>query len=89
MLSFTDKMSYLENYLTKSQCNYADIYRTDILIYLGGFEQHNDNLKLLNRLKTTEEIEYFIDKLTSRIIMKYDQENEELGDFIFDFITNG
>ena len=43
----------------------------------------------LNNFKTYIEIEDWVDKLTSRIVLKFEEENEQLQDFIYDYIKNG
>ena len=89
MLSLTEKISYLENCLNETQDNYADSFKTDISTYLGDFDFQNSNLNFLNNLSSKEEIENWINKLTSRIVLKYNEESDQLNDFIFDYIELG
>lgn len=89
MLSLVEKISYLESCLNEIQDNYADSFKTDISIYFGNFDLQNSNLIFLNNLSSKEEIENWVNKLTSRIVLKYNEESEELNDFIFDYIELG
>ena len=89
MLNPVEKISFLEKYLNEIQDNYADSFKTDISIYIGEFDLQNSNLIFLNHLSTREEIENWVNKLTSRIVLKYNEESEQLNDFIFDYIELG
>jgi len=89
MLKFDDKISFLEEYLTKPNNLYTDAIKADILIYLDVFDIQNTNLKFLENLSSKEEIENWVNKLISRIILKYDEKGELLTDFIYDYIILG
>ncbi len=89
MLNPIEKISLLENCLNETETNYADSFKNDISIYLGSFDIQNSNLNFLNNLSSKAEIENWVSKLTSRIVLKYNQECEQLSEFIFDYITNG
>ncbi len=82
MLSLTDKIHYLENYLNNPQDNYADSFKTDILIFFDEFEETNTRLAFLHKLNTYDEIENWVNRLTSTIVMKFDEDSEQLNDFI-------
>lgn len=84
-----DKISLLETCLNQTQESYADSFKSDIAIYLGDFEIRNSNLNFLNTLDSKEEIESWVNKLTSRIVLKYSEENEQLNDLVFDYIELG
>lgn len=86
MLSFIDKISILENYLSEISENYADSFKTDIAIFLGEFETQNSNLNFLNSLTSKNEIEDWVNKLTSKIVLKYKEDEEHLSDFIWHYI---
>jgi hypothetical protein len=43
----------------------------------------------LDGLSNQKELHQSIGQLTSRIVMKYDQESERLGDFFWDYVGNG
>lgn len=83
MLSFTDKISILENYLLQINNNYADSFKTDITLFLGEFETQNSNLNFLNNLSSEIEIENWVNDLTSKIVLKFNEDEEQLSDFIF------
>lgn len=83
MLNFTDKISILENYLHQINDNYADTFKTDISLFLGEFETHNSNLNFLKNLSSNIEIENWVDNLTSKIVLKFNEDEEQLSDFIF------
>lgn len=85
MLSYEDKIDILETYLSDIKDNYADSFKTDILFYFDSFnniEENNGKLRFLKKLKSKQDIENWVDKLTSKIIMKYDADEEQLSDFI-------
>ncbi len=89
MLSFTEKISYLESCLLQNEDNFADSFKTDIMIVLGDFEVQNSNLKFLENLSSREEISLWLNNLTSRIVLKFDDESEQLSDFIYDYLKLG
>lgn len=87
MLTFQEKISYFENSLNKTEENYADSFRTDILIYFDKFDVENKLFFFLKEIKTLIEIENWISKLTSRIVMR---ENEmEVNEIINDYLELG
>lgn len=83
MLSLEEKISYLEQSLNKIEENYADSFRTDILIFFDNFSVVNLKFQFLNNLHSFIEIESWITKLTSRIVMKED--SIEVNDIISDY----
>jgi len=89
MLSFEEKIIYLENSLNKTEENYADSFKEDIICFIEEFYVKNERLQFLNYLVSFEEIDYWIEKLSSRIVLKFDYESEQINDFIYDFIENG
>ncbi len=89
MLNIEEKISYFENNLNKIEENFADSFRCDIIFFFGDFTSENELLVFLNKIETIEEIENWISKLTSRIIMKFDSSNENLNDFIYDYLNYG
>ena len=61
-----------------------------IIIYFeDDFIEENKSLGFLKNLKTKEEIINFVNKLTSRFVMKFDSDFEKENDFIYDYIING
>lgn len=83
MLNFAEKISYMENFLLQNEDNYSDSFKTDIAIYLGEFEIYNSNLNFLEKLSTKEDIAVWVNNLTSKIVLKFNEDEENLSDFIF------
>ena len=87
MLSLEEKISYLQQSLNKIKENYADSFRTDILFFFDDFNVKNSKFQFLNKLHSFNEIERWITKLTSRIVMKED--DLEVNEIIYDYYTLG
>jgi hypothetical protein len=84
MLNFAEKIEILKEYLSEIKDNYADSFKTDIMLYFNDFEDVNsENFKFLSELKSKEDIYKWIDKLTSKIVMKFNEDEEQISDFIF------
>ncbi|MBB6002805.1 hypothetical protein HNP25_001457 [Arcicella rosea] len=71
------------------QDNYADSFKTDILFFFDELNESNQHLTFLNKLESFVEIEDWVDRLTSRIVLKFDEETEQLNDLINYFIQIG
>ena len=72
MLNFEEKKEILKEYLSEIKDNYADSFKTDIFLYFNEFEDiKNTDFKFLGELKSTEDIQTFVDNLTSKIVMKF------------------
>lgn len=89
MLIFNEKIQHLENYLSQLNENYADSFKQDIIMFIDKFTDQNKLLSFLNKIDSLEEIESWVDKLCSRIVLKFDSEREEINDFIYDYIQFG
>lgn len=89
MLTFEKKIVYLKKQLENIEDNYADSFKTDIYILIGDFDLSNPIFYFLNDLNSNEEITEWINRLTSRIVMKFDKETETINDFIYDYIELG
>lgn len=89
MLNLTEKISYLESYLSKPNENYADSFKEDIIMFIDNFNEENKHLLFLNAMNSLEKIEKWVDNLCSRIVLKFDLEQEEINDFIYDYIQRG
>lgn len=89
MLTIKGKIEYLKEQLDTVSNNYADTFKTDILFFIGDFNEQNKLLLFLDQLSSKLEIIKWINKLTFRIVMKFDEECESINDFIFDYIENG
>ena len=88
MLSFEDKIDLLKKYLLIEE-TYADSFKYDIMIWLGELTPENSNLTFLKTLVNEEDINKWVDKLTSRIVLKYDEEFDQLSDLISDYVEMG
>lgn len=86
MLTLNEKIQHLENYLLQRNENYADGFKEDIVMFIDDFTDQNKLLSFLNNINSFEEIENWVDKLCSRIVLKFDSEGEEINDFIYDYI---
>lgn len=85
MLSLSQKITHLENYLSLPSENCADSFKTDILFFIDEFDESNSLLSFLHDLENFEAIEAWVDRLTSRIVMKFDEEAESIHDFMHEF----
>ncbi|HTO15893.1 MAG TPA: hypothetical protein VLZ83_08980 [Edaphocola sp.] len=84
MLKLEFKIEILKSYLVDIQDNYADSFKTDILFYFNQFENINNiDFKFLSVLNSKKDIHNWVDNLTSKIVMKFNEEEEQLSDFIF------
>ena len=89
MLEISDKIKVLKDELCIISDNYADSFKADIFIFINDFELTNPIFSFLNNTKSKIEICNWINKLTARIVLKFDEENEEINSFIFDYIELG
>lgn len=89
MLTFEEKIIYLENSLNKTEGNYYDNFKEDIVVFFYEFNIKNERLNFLKNFVSFSEIDNWIEKLSSRIVLKFDEESEKINDFIYDFIENG
>jgi len=89
MLNFENKIEYLKEVLEEKERNYADSFKNDLYIFVGDFIQSNPKLLFLKTLDSKVKIDDWVNKLTSRIVLKFDEECETINDFIYDYIVNG
>lgn len=82
MLSFNEKIVIFNHILAQKEKSYADSFNADI--DLCG---ENYDYAFLQPLQTKESIEYWIQKLKSRIVMKEDE--ALLEDIIDDYVELG
>jgi len=85
MLSLAEKISYLEKSLNRTDKNYADSFKCDIIFFFGDFDLENNLFAFLSKLESFDEIENWISKLTARTVMKFDEEHEQMNDFIYNY----
>lgn len=81
------KIVYLEKVLNTIEDNFADSFKFDIANVIDEFDESNISLKFLNQLNTKNDIANWVNKLTSRIVMKYDQLS--VDELIYDYIELG
>lgn len=87
MPTFDDKISHLESYLLAEPSNYRDSFKMDIYYFFNAeFDQKNPFLEFLKEMSTFSEIEDWVDRVTSNIVLKFDEEQEQINDFIFEFV---
>jgi hypothetical protein len=85
-----DKIEYLEQLLNQTEENYADTFKADVTMFFDdNFSEENSQLQFLDNLNSKQEIKNWVDKLTSRFVMKFDSELESEDDFIYDYLENG
>jgi hypothetical protein len=82
------KITFLETYLSAGGLSYADSFKADIAIVLGEFEPDNPNLAFLDRMSSEQDIIHWVNALTSRIVLKHDEEDESVGEFVREYIAN-
>jgi hypothetical protein len=84
MLTFDQKIQTLKNYLEDVGPSYSDSFKTDILFYFDGFNPADPKLAFLHDLDFEEEIVGWVNRITSLIVMKYEEEEEGFGEFIWE-----
>ncbi|MGC1204482.1 MAG: hypothetical protein WA839_06310 [Flavobacteriaceae bacterium] len=89
MLSFKNKITFLKEILEEKERNYADSFKNDLYFFIGDFIRSNPNLLFLKTIDSRLEIDNWVNKMTSRIVLKFDEEFETINDFIYDYIENG
>ena len=86
-MKYQDKINTLKRCLSDNPKNYRDNFKIDIIYYLNeDFHTKNSLLLFLNDLNTEKEIISFVDSLNSSILLKFDDEYEQIGDFIHEYI---
>ncbi|MGB6268069.1 MAG: hypothetical protein WBF67_03585 [Olleya sp.] len=88
-MTLEEKIINLNEQLKNTGENYAESFKTDVYFLIGEFDLSNPILSFLNSLESEEEITNWINKLTSRIVLKFDEETETINDFIYDYIELG
>jgi hypothetical protein len=89
-MTSSEKIEYFEQFLNQPEENYADSFKADIIMFFDDdFSKENSQLLFLENLNSKRDIENWIDRLTSRFVMKFDSELETENDFIYDYLENG
>jgi hypothetical protein len=60
-----------------------------LLFFFDEFNVKSERLNFLNNFVSFTEIDNWVEKISSRIVLKFDEESEQINDFIYDFIENG
>lgn len=68
MLTFQEKIGYLENRLHLHDVNYYDNFKADLLIFFDDFDVKNERLNFLHNYNSFSEIDSWIEKLSSRLV---------------------
>ena len=82
MLTFHEKTAILKACLEDVGDSYADSFKTDILFYFNDFDPSDPKLAFLSDLDFEEEIVGWVNRITSLMVMKYEEDEEELGEFL-------
>ena len=89
-MTLLEKIEYLEQLLNQTEENYADTFKADITMFFDdNFSEENSQLLFLDNLNSKQEIENWVEKLTSRFVMKFDSGFETENDFMYDYLENG
>lgn len=87
-----EKISYLKKYLYQKETNFKDSYRIDVAFFFDDFSSQNPMFSFLENLHSKREISDWVEKITSRIVMKYDDETDDyeiIQEIITDYYLSG
>ncbi len=87
MLNIEEKINYLKDYLLSKKCNYGDVMKDEIYLYLFGLQEDSydaNNFSFLDKLKTIKEIEVKLDFVVSKMILH--EEEDGLCNIIEEFL---
>ena len=73
-MTLDEKIEMLQQILIESPTNYAESFKADILFQLEGYMPDQVDELFLSQLDNETQIRYWVDKLTSRIVMHEDDE---------------
>lgn len=86
-MTYREKIQILESYLMEDPENYRDSFKTDIYLFFNeDFSVENPFLNFLKAQESNAEIKNWVDLLASQIVLKFDEEMEQIGDFIGEFV---
>jgi|GEM_PF-421378 len=86
-MTFEEKIRNLQTYLSQVDDTYRDSYKTDITLFFNDdFRAENPLLSFLNNLNDKNEITKWVDEVTSKVVLKFDEEFEDIGSFIGEFV---
>lgn len=81
MTTFTEKIARLKSCLETVDHSYADSFKAEMLLYFGDFNLTDPKLYFLHDLDFEEEIEGWVNRITSLIASKLEEEEEMFGEF--------
>ena len=88
-MTLLKKIEYIKQLLSQTEENYADTFKADITMFFDDdFSEENSQLQFLDNLSSKQEIENWIEKLTSRFVIKFNSGFETENDFIYDYLEN-
>ena len=86
-MTYKEKIRVLESYLNEEPKNYRDSFKPDLYLFFNeDFSVKNPFLEFLNNFEKRAEIEEWVDFVTSQIVLKFDEEFEQIGDFVGEFV---
>lgn len=85
MLNKTEKIQKLKDYLCSESGSYADTFRSDILDFLSNYDDNEAVYDFLQELKNESDIKFWVDNVLSHIVLKFDEQFEDISDFIYQF----
>lgn len=81
MLTFTEKITVLKSCLETVDNSYADSFKAEMFLYFVDFDPKDPKLFFLHDLDFEEEIEGWVNRITSLIASKLEEEEEMFGEF--------
>ena len=88
-MTHLEKIKILEKYLSQTPENYKDTFKTDLYLFFNeDFTKGNRLLDFLDSFESKIEIQEWVDLVTSQIVLKFDEEFEQIGDFIGEFVES-
>ena len=88
-MTLLKKIEYIKQLLSQTEENYADTFKADITMFFDDdFSEENSQLQFLDNLSSKQEIENWIEKLTSRFVIKFNSGFETENDFIYNYLEN-
>jgi hypothetical protein len=85
MLNKTEKIRKLKDYLLVNNGSYADDFKSDILDFLSNHTDDDVLYNFLDELKNESDIKQWVNNVLSHIVMKFDEQFENISDFIYEF----
>lgn len=88
-MTYKEKIKTLKTYLYETGDNYRDSFKTNICLFFNDdFTIENPVLNFLKDFDNRSEIKEWVNLVTSQIVLKFDEEYEEIGNFIGEFVES-